>query len=358
MPDELTVLRAVRSEVDDLPPAVVDAALHRARQRIAQPGTRQPGTRQPGTEPGRVRNTRPARSARRYRPVLIAAAVLVTAGALVGTGVGVTHLPGPESAAAATLHDAARAATSAPDTTQAFTRVTVRELALGYATSDGEHYDEGYLFPTTTITWVPRDVSGTWTRQSWSEHATTIYGGRAARAAAQQDYAASAHRDDPVRERAAGGAFGNGELGGTPAGTLTPADIADLPRDPDALVRRIEAAPRAKGATDAEQVFDTLADFLRTGLVPNELRATVYDALAGLPGIVVTDDQASLDGRHGTAIGLDDRGGSDRREVIVDRTSGDYLGERTLQTDRVGAVPAGTVIDSASVDVAPAPSAP
>ncbi|MBK0296381.1 MBL fold metallo-hydrolase, partial [Bacillus sp. S34] len=38
-------------------------------------------------------------------PARHAACVVVTAGALVGTGVGVTHLPGPEAAAAATLHD-------------------------------------------------------------------------------------------------------------------------------------------------------------------------------------------------------------------------------------------------------------
>jgi RNA polymerase sigma-70 factor (ECF subfamily) len=334
VPDELTILRTVRAEVDDLPPALVDAALHRARQRFGRPDA----------------TTSQAPSGRRRRPALIAAAVVVTAGALVGTGVGLTHLPGPESAAAATLHDAARAAEAAPDTARAGTEVTVHELALGYATSDGVHYDEGYLSPTTTVTWVPRDLSGTWTQESWSEPATTVYGGQAAREAARQDYASSAHRDDPVRERAAGGAFGNGELGGTPKGTLTPVDIAGLPRDPDALVRRIEAAPRAKGATDAEQVFDTLSDFLRTGLVPADLRGTVFDALAGLPGIVVTDDQASLDGRHGTAIGLGD-GGSDRREVIVDRSTGAYLGERTLQTERIGSIPAGTVIDSASVEV-------
>ncbi|WP_439693542.1 CU044_5270 family protein [Curtobacterium sp. SP.BCo] len=333
MPDDITLLRAVRSEVDDLPPEVVDAALHRARQRIALHGD----------APLRTRRTR-------YRPALIAAAVVITAGTLVGTGV-LTHTPGSEAAAAATLHDAARAAAADHGSATAFRRVTVRELALGYATSDGEHYDEGYLAPTTTVTWVPRDITGTWTQESWSDPATTIYGGRAARRAAQQDYAASAHRDDPVRSTAAGGAFGNGELGGTPEGTLTPADIAGLPRDPDALVRRIEAAPRAEGASDAEQVFDTLSDFLRTGLVPADLRATVYEAIAGLPDVVVTDDQASLDGRHGTAIGLGGRSDSDRREVIIDPATGAYLGERTLQTRRIGSIPAGSVVDSVTVAV-------
>ncbi len=100
-------------------------------------------------------------------------------------------------------------------------------------------------------------------------------------------------------------------------------------------------------------MFDTLSDFLRTGLVPADLRATVYEAIAGLPDVVVTDDQASLDGRHGTAIGLGgrQRSDSDRREVIIDPATGAYLGERTLQTRRIGSIPAGSVVDSVAVAV-------
>jgi RNA polymerase sigma-70 factor (ECF subfamily) len=340
VPDDLTVLRSVRSDVDTVPPEVVDAALHRARQRMSTG---------PATTPVR----RP-----RVRPAFVATAAVVGAAALIGTGVGVTHLTAPDTAAAATLHDAARAAATTAERPGSYTRVTARELALAYASSDGVHYDEGYLSPTTTVTWVPREITGTWTQESWSGAATAFYGGEAARAAASEDYASEAHRDDPVRDRAAGGEFGNGELGGTPAGTLTAADIAGLPRDPEALVRRIEAAPRAKGATDAEHVFDTLGQFLRTGLVPADLRATMFDALASLPGIVVTDDQASLDGRRGTAIGLADRSGAERRELIVDRATGDYLGERTLQTRRNGSIPAGAVIDSVSVTTAQVASVP
>jgi hypothetical protein len=327
---DFTTLRAVRSEVDDLPPAAVDAALHRARARMS---------------------TAPATPVRhRRRPVLLAAAAVVAAGVVAVAGVGITHLATPESAAAATLHDAARAAATTGSTAPtAFTRVTVTELALGYATSDGVHYDEGYLAPTTTVTWVPRSVTGTWVRESWSDAATVFYGGAAAREAARADFATNAHRDDPARQRALAGAFTNGELGGTPAGTLTAVDVAGLPRDPAALVRRIEDAPRAKGASDEEQVFDTVTSFLRLGIVPADLRATMFEVLADLPGIVVTEEQTSLDGRRGTAIGLPEDGGDLRQEVVIDRSDGEYLGERTLQVRRDGSIPAGAVIDSASV---------
>ena len=329
MPD-FTALRAVRSEVHDLPPAVVDAALHRARARMS------------------AAPVVPAR--RRRRPALLAVAAIVGVGALTGAVVGVAHLATPDSAAAATLHDAARAAAASDSASPtAYTRVTVTELALGYATSDGEHYDEGYLAPTTTVTWVPRSVAGQWVRESWSDAATVFYGGAAAREAARSDFATSAHRDDPARQRALAGAFTNGELGGTAPGTLTAVDIAGLPRDPAALVRRIEDAPRAAGASDEEHVFDTVSTFLRTGIVPADLRATMFEVLADLPGIVVTEEQTSLDGRRGTAIGLSEEGDDLRQEVIIDRSGGEYLGERTLQTRRTGSIPAGTVVDSASV---------
>ncbi|WP_267424364.1 MULTISPECIES: CU044_5270 family protein [unclassified Curtobacterium] len=337
MPD-FTTLRAVRSEVDDLPPAVVDAALHRARARMS---------------------AAPVAPVRRRRPVLLTAAAVVAVGALTGAVVGVAHLTAPDSAAAATLHDAARAAAASGSASPAaYTRVTVTELALGYATSDGEHYDEGYLAPTTTVTWVPRSVAGQWVRQSWSEPATVFYGGTAAREAARSDFATSAHRDDPARQRALAGAFTNGELGGTAPGTLTAVDVAGLPRDPAALVRRIEDAPRAKGASDTEHVFDTVASFLRLGIVPEDLRATMFEVLADLPGIVVTEEQTSLDGRRGTAIGLSEEGDDLRQEVIIDRSGGEYLGERTLQTRRTGSIPAGTVVDSASVVTTPVGSVP
>ncbi|PYY34831.1 CU044_5270 family protein [Curtobacterium sp. MCBD17_030] len=354
--DDLSTLRLLRQ--DDVPPEVLDAALDRARMRfdaVAQAAT----VTAPGTGgAGPARTVPPVRPRRRFRPVLVAGAAVVLAGGLVASGIGITHWSSPAPAAAATLREAARAAADDRAPVGAFTKVVETERALGYATSDGEHYDEGYLAPTTSTTWVPADVSGTWVRETWSGPATTFYGGAAARKAAADDYAAEAHRDDPRWERAVGGDFTVGELGGVRPGTLTVADIEGLPRDPDALVRRIEDAPRAVDTTDAEHVFDTVQELLRTGLVPADLRAAMYEALATLPGIVVTEEQASLDGRVGTAVGLPARTGGERQDVIIDRTSGTYLGERTVQTQRNGSIPAGTLIDSVSVRVLPVDDQP
>lgn len=295
---------------------------------------------------------------RRSRPALLIGAALVVAGGLVVTGVGVTHWSAPEPAAAATLHEAAAAAAADRAPIGAYTKVVESELSMIYATSDGEHYDEGYLEPTTTTTWVPADVSGTWVREVRSGEPTRFYGGAAARRAAADDRAVGADGSGPMLERGAGGNFTVGELGGEQSGVLGAAHIAGLPRDPDALVRRIEAAPRGAGATDELHVFDTISGLLRTGLVPADLRATMYEALATLPDVVVTEEQASLDGRTGTAIGLPAWSATQQRDVIIDPAEGTYLGERSIQTRRTGSIPAGTVIDSVAVHVTPVNNQP
>lgn len=348
--DDFTPLRLLRR---DVPPEAVDASLHRARIRFETAATATT-VRTGGTAPART--APPVRRVRRSRPVLLTGAALVVAGGLVATGVGVTHWGSPESAAAGTLHEAAAAAAADRTPVGAFTKVVESELSMVYATSDGEHYDEGYLEPTTTTTWVPVDVSDTWVREIRSEAPTEFFGGAAAREAASDDGATEPSA--PVRERGAGGDFAVGELGGEQAGTLGASDIADLPRDPHALVRRIEAAPRAADTTDELHVFDTISGLLRTGLVPADLRATMYEALATLPDVVVTEEQVLLDGRRGTAIGLPHWSAAEQHDVIIDPADGAYIGERSVQTRRIGSIPAGTVIDSVTVRVTPVDDQP
>ncbi|MBB1198675.1 CU044_5270 family protein [Curtobacterium flaccumfaciens] len=344
--DDFTTLRLLRRD-KELPPAAVDAALHRARLQFevaAQATTASTGA------------TPPVPRMRRFRPALLTGAAFVLAGGIVATGIGITHWSSPESAAAATLHEAAAAAIADQAPTGAYTKVVESELSMVYATSDGEHYDEGYLEPTTSTKWVPADVSGTWVRETRSGTPATFYGGAAARKAAADDRATE--RPGPVWERGAGGDFAVGELGGEQPGVLGVSDIADLPRDPDALVRRIEAASRGAGTTNELHVFDTISGLLRTGLVPADLRAAMYEALATLPDVVVTEKQASLDGRTGTAIGLPHWSKTEQRDVIIDPTDGAYIGERSIQTRRTGSIPAGTVIDAVTVRVTPVEEQP
>ncbi|QCR43462.1 hypothetical protein C1N91_07790 [Curtobacterium sp. SGAir0471] len=135
--DDFTTLRLLRRD-HDLPSEGVDASLDRARLRF-DTAAMATTVRAGGAAPART--APPVRWVRRSRPVLLTGAALVVAGGLVATGVGVTHWGSPESAAAATLHEAAAAAAADRAPGGAFTKVVESELSMVYATSDGEHYD-------------------------------------------------------------------------------------------------------------------------------------------------------------------------------------------------------------------------
>jgi hypothetical protein len=94
-------------------------------------------------------------------------------------------------------------------------------------------------------------------------------------------------------------------------------------------------------------VVVTVADLLRSGLVPADLRAALYRALALLPGLEITEDVANLAGKHGTAFGID--GDIERQDLIIDPATGEFIGERTVALAGGPLYPAGTVTNFSSV---------
>jgi hypothetical protein len=129
----------------------------------------------------------------------------------------------------------------------------------------------------------------------------------------------------------------------------TPSFLAELPRDPALLYDRLQADAPDNGRGPAELLVYA-ADALRTGLVPADLRAALYQALTRLDGIDLTDRAANLDGRVGTAIGIDD--GQFRQDIIIDAATGTFIGEREVLTDDVDGAPEGTTMSYTAVDTA------
>ena len=99
----------------------------------------------------------------------------------------------------------------------------------------------------------------------------------------------------------------------------TPSFLAALPRDPAQLYERLQAdAPdNGQGQRRAPGVR---RGRLRTGLVPADLRAALYQTLTRLDGVDLVDQAVNLDGRVGTAIGIDD--GQFRQDIIIDPAPG------------------------------------
>jgi RNA polymerase sigma-70 factor (ECF subfamily) len=50
--------------------------------------------------------------------------------------------------------------------------------------------------------------------------------------------------------------------------------------------------------------------------------------------------------------------GADRREIVIDPVSGQYIGERMITVHGFGAIPAGTAMESTSVTLSVADRAP
>jgi len=123
----------------------------------------------------------------------------------------------------------------------------------------------------------------------------------------------------------------------------TPAFLAALPRDPAALRRVLYRDSRGHGRSVDGEVLVQVADVLRSGLVPADLRASLFRVLATVPGVTVTAASVTVAGRAGVAIGRLETVDGERQELVVDPRTGEVIAERTIQVRGVDGIPAGTV---------------
>jgi RNA polymerase sigma-70 factor (ECF subfamily) len=128
--------------------------------------------------------------------------------------------------------------------------------------------------------------------------------------------------------------------------TGTPAFLAGLPRDTGALRARLYADTAGQGPSADGEAFTSVADLLRSGLVPADLRAALYRVLATVPGVEITSATASVDGVRGVGLGRLEDGNGLRQEIVVDPGTGDLVGERTVAVRAIDGLAAGTVLDS------------
>ncbi|MEU6442259.1 CU044_5270 family protein [Streptomyces sp. NPDC047046] len=106
--------------------------------------------------------------------------------------------------------------------------------------------------------------------------------------------------------------------------------LVTLPKDPDALLRRIYAMSEGQGNGPDQAAFSTIGGLISESYPPAGLEAALYQAAAKIPGVVALDDAVDAAGRHGVAIArLDEKAGL-REEWIFDRKSLTFLGERTV----------------------------
>ncbi|SFR29768.1 hypothetical protein SAMN04488564_12192 [Lentzea waywayandensis] len=127
----------------------------------------------------------------------------------------------------------------------------------------------------------------------------------------------------------------------------TPEFIASLPKDPAALLARLKDA----GQTGDAGALVEAGGALNSGQYPAEVRANIFRALALMPGLVVTDKKANLDGKEGVALGM--KYFDYFTEIIIDPENGDYIGRRETVAEDLpeeeGGLEKGTVRTSSAV---------
>lgn len=130
-----------------------------------------------------------------------------------------------------------------------------------------------------------------------------------------------------------------------------------LPDDPEVFYSKLingvfgPGVARDENGTISSQSMIAAVGVMLAADVPADTRAVLYEVLARVPGIEVTEQVANLDGQKGTAYGLSENG--QRYDVIIDPATGKFIGEREIsENGHAGEgieVPPGTVTNYTSV---------
>ncbi len=354
--DELTLLRDTRSDIR--PPS--EAALAVGRAALLERAAEEfPTTSRPTAEQS------PRRGRLALRRAMLggigAAGALALGATLVLTNVvGLAGWRGgADPAAAAVLHEASEAAiTSVDPVLQPGQYLKVETLAVRWTWHVVADDTPGVAFleSSTDALYVPADRDDDWVWLRSLARPSQTFGPESERIAQQAwERRVAEHGADHVeRLRAPGGAFyGHGAL-------VSEEELAELPRDPSQLLDHIYRVTAGMGSSPDGEALVYIADRLRSGVVPADLRAALYDAAALIPGVTIAEDEATLDGRIGVAIGRVEANSDlrHRQDIIVDPATGEFVGERTVSlTDQWG-MPAGTVIEWTAVTTTVADAAP
>lgn len=296
----------------------------------------------------------------RRRLVLASAAAALLVGGIVIADVVRPNGPGATAEAAEVLNDAAEATIRTSDPLVGpgqYLKIETTALTYGgMQAADGS--DISWQETVSDQLYIPADKEAEWVWDRGERIPLESSSDAQKAAAAEVAQLQKGGLPNPAVgiQRAPGGAF-YGNVPMVIIGTSLQ-DAGSLPRDPQALLDLIYERTKGKNKTPERAAFVTIADGLRTGAVPADLRAAMYKAAALIPGVVVGDRQATVDGRTGIAIGLPSPEGTSRDDIIIDPATGMVIGEQDVLLTDLPSSPAGTVSSWTSVQTSVVDSAP
>jgi RNA polymerase sigma-70 factor (ECF subfamily) len=295
----------------------------------------------------------------RRRVVFAAAAAVLLVGGIVTADVILPGYSGASAEAAQVLHHAAQATIKTSDPVvgpgQYLKVATTAVSSGGMANPDGT--SAAWLDKSTGEVYVPADRSQEWVWNRGARVPTQFFSERAEavwKEIEKQVSGGSGFKAEIVR--ADGGAFYGG-----PQNVINGIPLDDMPtitRDPKELLKLIYDRTVGAGPSAEIEAVVTIADTLRTGVIPADLRAALYEAAALIPGVTLTEQQATLDGRTGVAIGIDGPFGGGRQDIIIDPDTGLMIGERKIALKATADFPAGTATEWTSIRTSVVDSAP
>lgn len=332
--DELSLLHAMRAKT----PVASDAAVEAGRRKLLH-----------RIDPALMKAPRKPRRRTGIRLALASAATFAIAGVLIaGDILGPAGGPGPgpvAATAAQVLNDAAQTTIQTADPVVhpgQYLKIDSTNLWGSSAVDeDGNEYQ--WLDTEKMTMYIPAGRNDEWVWERSGRIPTTFFD------EASKEYVERTQTGDPegyVLRGANGAFYGAGTGSSFPA----PGYLDALPRDPRMLLDDIYAKTAGKGQSADGEALVFIADLLRTGIVPGEVRAALYKAAALIPGVTVTDEQATLDGRKGIAIGRVEDFSHFRHDIIIDPNNGLPIGERQVLTEPRGTMPAGTATTWTTVE--------
>lgn len=170
-------------------------------------------------------------------------------------------------------------------------------------------------------------------------------------------------RDGMIRERPAGGSWTDIPLPGCRNGVSqaekggkvyqvpckpTPGYQSDLPTDANRMRAYLYGRAGATKNPVDQQVFKEAVALIREARLSPATLAAVYQALATIPGVSVLEKATDPAGRTGIAVTATSVQGA-RTELIFDRKTYAFLGERMVLVRDQDGLRAGQVLDSAAV---------
>ncbi|MGW0909277.1 CU044_5270 family protein [Streptomyces sp. NPDC002853] len=107
-------------------------------------------------------------------------------------------------------------------------------------------------------------------------------------------------------------------------------NLEKLPTDPVNMLDWLHKVSDG-GKSEDQNTFVLVGDLSYESLMPPKQAAALYLAASKIPGVKLIEDAVDAEGRHGVAIARED--GGVREELIFDKETKQFLGEREVATE-------------------------